>query len=127
MPPTDVFGERAAAGAEDLVAGLERGHVRADSLDDAGDVGSRNGLLRPPEPEHEPRDERRAAGHVPVGGIDAGGADADEDVVLPHLRPVDLLESEQVGRAVLPLHDRLHTASVRQRDATHCPLAILPT
>lgn len=36
-------------------------------------------------------------------------------------------ELERVGRAVSPLHDRSHTASVRQRDATLCPLAILPT
>ena len=42
-----VLGERAVAPAEDLVAGLEARHVRADRLDGAGDIGAADRVLRP--------------------------------------------------------------------------------
>ena len=36
----------------------------------------------------------------------------DKDVVVPHLRLLDLLEPQPFGRPVAPMHDRLHTYSV---------------
>ena len=70
----------------DVIARRERGHVRADALDDAGAFVA----------EHR----RRVAGRigarcrVEVGVADAAGGEPDEDLARARLREVDLLDDE---------------------------------
>ena len=82
----DSLGEGAEAGHErrpvDLVAGLHRGDVRTDSSHDAGEVASGDLEARSPETDLEPGDVGDAADEVPVGGVDGGGVDLDEDLVV---------------------------------------------
>ena len=88
-----VLGEGALADAEHLVAGLEPGHVLADRLHDAGDVHARDGVLRCPQPVAREADRVRQAGHdVPDAPVDAGGAHADQDLVVADRGPVDVAE-----------------------------------
>jgi hypothetical protein len=45
---------------------------------------------------------------VPDASVDAGGVDADEDLVVADLGPFDAADLEQVGRAVGGVDDSLH-------------------
>ena len=58
--------------AEDLVTRLEQGDAGADGLDDAGDV--------PPEDEWQTVDGPDLSPVPPVGRVDAGRADGDQDL-----------------------------------------------
>ena len=103
-----VFGESANAAAEDLVARREARDLRTHGLDDPGDVGSANAVLGPAHPEHEP-DEIWNAGHGgPIGRIEAGRSNAQQNLVLLDGRLLDVRESENGGVAVSVLDDCLH-------------------
>ena len=106
----DVLREGAAALAEDLVAGLELGHVRADRLDrpgqvDAGRAG-RFGRRRPSR--HPDQVWAGRASRASRTALTRRGADADEDAVVVDDRAVDLLGAEDVGGPVRVADDRLH-------------------
>ncbi len=108
-----VLGEGAGRGAEDLVAGRESGDVRAGGLHAAGEIASRDAVLRLAEPVAHDTHEIRLAGHeVPDAGVDAGGVDANEHLAGGRHRPVDVVELEDLVCAVPVLDDRLHRSSV---------------
>ena len=70
-----------------LVTGLQPAHVGADRLDPARrvDPGHPDFGLVSPTP-HQPRDERVAAQHVPVVGVERSGVHPDQHVVGADLR-----------------------------------------
>ena len=68
-------------GAEDLVTGLEVGHVLADGFHDTGDIGSPHRCRWPAEPDRRPHDVGDAGHGHPVGSVDAGGPHTNENVV----------------------------------------------
>ena len=78
-----VLGEGALADAEHLVARPEPGHVRADRLDDPGQVHARDGDLGRAHPEAHEADRIRQAGHdVPDAPVDAGRAHTDQHLAV---------------------------------------------
>ncbi len=103
-----VFGERAVAPPEHLVARPEALHVAANGLDGAGDIGARNWVLRLAQAGDEAHDERRARHQDPVADMDRRRVDANEDLVVGDLGLVDLARGENVGRPVLVLNDCQH-------------------
>jgi hypothetical protein len=94
--------------AHDHVADLQVGDARTDGLDDAGDVGAGDAVLRPTQPVGQAREEGLAPHHVPVRGVEADGLHAHEHLVLGRDRGLDLVEDEQVGTAVAVLGECLH-------------------
>ena len=111
---THVLAERAAPGAEDLVAGSEARHVVGDRLNDAGEVDAAPGLLRPPESKERPHGERTPADLVRVEHVDGCRPHAYEHAPGLELRLVDLRELQL---AVLVADDRLHDIL---RGGVHC-------
>ena len=100
-----------AAPAEHLVAWLDLRHVRADRLDAARHVDAADGPLRMPQSLGRAKKIRRAPHHVPVVGVHGRGADRDEHAVVVERRPLDLLEPQHLGRAVLAVGDHVHCKS----------------
>ena len=93
---------------EDLVPDLEAGHVPADLLHDPGQVGAAHPSARPAQPEVRTGDVGHSRHAGDVRRVHAGGAHAHEHAALLEPRPLDLLEPQNVWRAVLILDDRLH-------------------
>jgi hypothetical protein len=85
-----VLGVGAGARAEHLVPGLEPRHAVADGRHVPGNVRPADADLGPAQPVDGTRDVRQSAHHRPVGRVDAGGTDADEHLVLPDFRSLDL-------------------------------------
>ena len=106
-----VLGEGAVAGAVDLVARLELGHVLADGLDRSGEGPARVGGLGRADAEAREAHRVRQAGHaVPRAHVDAGGRHPHEYLVVADRRPGELVElQDALGLgAVAVLHDCLH-------------------
>ena len=104
-----VLREGSLADAEHLVAGGEAGHVLADRLHDPGQVHAQDRVLRRPDPVPRDADRVGQSRHqVPDATIHPRGMDAHQDLVVGHLRWVDVPELEDVGRAVGLLDDCLH-------------------
>ncbi len=92
-----VLGEGAAGCAEDLVAGLELGHVLAHRLDRSRDVAASDAGVRPPQPPINGRKTNRLAPHdPPVARVDGRRANADEHAVGLEGGPLDLLKPQVV-------------------------------
>jgi hypothetical protein len=101
----DVLGVRAVAPRvgqhpEDLVAGCETGDTDADGLDDAGDV--------PAEGERRLAEEAAGGPVLPVGGVEPGGVDPDQDLVGARRGALDLGDFEDLGTAEGVLRDDSH-------------------
>ena len=104
-----VLGEGASADPEDLVADFEPGHVRTDRHDRAGDVEPEHGVLGFAEAGAHEAEQVGHAGHeVPGAAVHPGRVHANQHLVGADGWPVDLLDAENVGGAVLVPHDRLH-------------------
>jgi hypothetical protein len=108
-----VLGEAAAvngtaAPAEDLVAHVEIGDLRADLGDRASDLSPSDRVPRSPQSGGKTDDVGDAARGDTVRVADAGRVHADQHVVITGRRRVDLPQFEDVRRAVLALDDRLH-------------------
>ena len=104
-----VLGERPAGDAEHLVAHGEPGDRRPDFDDGAGDVEAGHAVLRPTESETDDPEQVGPTGHhVPGTSVETGGADVDEDLVVGDLGQGDVLQPQDVGRAVPVLDDRAH-------------------
>jgi hypothetical protein len=121
-PSGRILGESAVAGAEHLIAPLEVLDVLPDSLDAACEVGAADAGLGRAEPGAGDPEQVRETGHeVPVTDVCARGEYAYEHVVVSDPGLLDVLELQDVGRAVAVLHDRLHRilrgcgAAARQR------------
>jgi hypothetical protein len=114
-----VFRQRAAAAAEHLVATLKLRHRTADRLDRAGKIPTRNALLGSPNAEADQTHEVRSTGHdVPHLGTDAGRVNANKDLVSSRRRRRDLIEPEDVRRAVTVLRYRLHPVLLRRGETS---------
>jgi hypothetical protein len=95
--------------AEDLVTGAEPRDVDADRLDDTGQIGARDAMLRSAHARaHEPQDEGDPSHRVPDIRMDRSRVNLDQNTVIVDGGSIDLAELENVGRAVAILHDRLH-------------------
>src|SRR2546426_500851 len=78
----DVVGAGAVAGAVDLIARNELGHVLADGLDRSGHTPARVGGLGPAEPEARPDEVGEAGHHMPRAPIHAGRTHVHQDLVV---------------------------------------------
>ena len=105
---THVLGEGARRPAEDLVARSELGHILADRLDRARDIGPRDPVLRPARAGREAQEVGQAPGEDPVPDVDRCRVDAHQHLAITDVRLVDVLELECFLRAVVVLDDRLH-------------------
>jgi hypothetical protein len=94
--------------AEHAVADLELRHRCADFRDLAGELAARNPAVRPPEALEEAGDKRRAGTSVSVGAIDRARVDLDEQLSFLRDGTLDLLDPEDVGRAVAIGDDGFH-------------------
>lgn len=85
--------------------------MAADGLDDAGEVHAGDAVAGAAQPVAE-ADRVRQAGHqVPDAGVDAGGADPDEHVVVADPGRVDVPQFPPFCRAVAVLDDGFHEPS----------------
>lgn len=91
-----------------LVARTELRDTLANGLDNPCDILASNDLLRSAKPEGQTRDERETGGVDPVRMVDRRGADSNEYIVVGDLRPHDVLERQNICRAVRVLNDCLH-------------------
>src|SRR5207244_3231642 len=91
-------------GAEHRIARPEPGHPTAAGLHHPGQVQS-EGERRLPEPAQQSR------ASLPVGGVDARGVDADEDLVGSGDRLVGLDDLQDLRTAEGPLTHRTHTTT----------------
>src|SRR6266566_7468231 len=110
-PGADVRGEGSVAGAVDLIARLEPGHLLTGGLDRSRQAATGVGGLGPAKPEARQTDGVRQARHqMPRAPVHAGGMHPHEDLVGCDRRPGDLGEPEHLlgRRAVLILDDRRH-------------------
>jgi hypothetical protein len=98
------------APAEHLIARLQISDVLADGCHHAGQVPAGDGVAWPTQTKRQPHDARHAGHHEVVAGMDRSGADADQDVAVPHDRPAHIGVLEHLGRPVATLHDRPHPA-----------------
>ena len=111
-----VLGERSAARAEHRLARFEPRHVRADRLDDAGQLRAQSGDLRPAQPVAGDPDQVGQPGHdVPRAPVQAGRTDAHEHLLITDIGHLHLAEAQDVGRAVAVAHDRLHRSPARRK------------
>ena len=93
----------------------------ADRDDRAGHVGAADAGLGGAQAEAHDAHQVGLAGHqVPVADVDAGGADADEHVVLAGGGSGDCRVVQDVGGAVPVLDDGLHGARVRLDLVVRC-------
>ena len=79
-----------SAPAEHLIARFEVRDRSADGFYHTGDVPARDRGPGPAKSERQPHDARHAGHHEVVAGVDRSGADADEDVAVPHDRPAHI-------------------------------------
>ncbi len=93
----DELGERAAVGVEhgeDRIADLEPRRLDAARLDRAGEVAAHD------QRQHVGADRRiMAVADLIVDRVEAGGDDADDDLVVDRLRPVDRVDADLLGAA----------------------------
>jgi len=87
---------------------LEVRDRRADGFHHAGQVSAGDGVAWPTQTERQPHDARHAGHHEVVAGVDRSGADADQDVAVPHDRPAHIGVLKHLGRPVAALHDSHH-------------------
>jgi hypothetical protein len=104
-----VLSEGAVAGAKHLVPRPKLGHALAHRLDAPGDIETANGILGRAEPEARDANQVGQPCHqVPDALVDPGCAHLEENLLVANGRLVDLLELQNVGRAVSVLDDCLH-------------------
>lgn len=103
-----------SAPAEHLITRFEVRDRRANGFHHTGDVPARDRAPGPAKSERQPHDVRHAGQHEVVAGVDRSGADADQDVAVPHDRPAHIGVLEHLGRPVAALHDGLHRRLGRQ-------------
>ena len=108
--------------AEDLVSDRELFDRRADRFDVTRELCSEDSLLRSANARDEAADERNRNAATSVGFTsrtvrpgDRHGADLDEDLVLLGGWPLDLLESQNVGRPVPVVHNCPHESAYQYR------------
>ena len=97
-----------AADAEDVVADRELADRWANRLDLPGQLGAQDSLLRSTQAGEEPPEERVGSTSVTVRPVDRRGTDPDQDFVLFGARPLDLLEAQDLRRAVPIVDDCPH-------------------
>ena len=108
-PADGVLGEGSLGDAVDVVARFQGGDVLADGLDPSGDLTAPYSVFRDTQPVARQPDRVGQAGHdVPDAPVHTGGMHPQQHLVGARLRPVDLLEPQDVGLAVDVLDDRLH-------------------
>src|SRR6266508_1958213 len=106
------------AGSEDLVARVKIRDLRTDLGDRAGNVRPSDTVPRSPKFGAEAGDVRDAPHDDAVSQVEASRVHADQHVLLPDDRFVDLLRGENIRRPVPVLDDRLHGALLVRR-ASH--------
>ena len=104
----DVLGAGSALLAEHLVARLEAGHILPDRLDPAGEIDAGDVALGLAPTGGSPCEVGVASEQMPVERIHRRGADPNEDLVVGRYRFRDVLECEDIGRAVAVIRDRIH-------------------
>ena len=86
-----------------------------DCLDHSGELAAEDPPLRPQETGEEAADEVLGAAEPTVRPVDGRGVDPDEDLVVLGHRPLDLLEPQDLGRAVPVVDDRSHALTSQVR------------
>src|SRR2546423_13720436 len=99
--------------AEGTVSGFEPRDVRADGLDDAGDIQPQPGTSGPADAEEEPRKLPAWIEAVEVGPVHRRGVNADEHLALFRARAVDLADFDHARRSVSVAGGGLHWLGVR--------------
>jgi hypothetical protein len=108
VPAADrVFREGSTTGAEHRLSDRQIGHVRADGVDDAGDVESPHLLTWTPPAGLRTQDP---AHHDVVRWIDRRRTHSHEHLVASGGRPTDLLDLEGLRTSVTVLDNRPHRA-----------------
>jgi hypothetical protein len=109
-PAAGVFGERARAEADNVLAGAQSAHVRADCLHPAGRVDAGHPGPGPGQSgaAHEPRDVGIAAQHVPVVGVEGRGVNPDQHVIGSDPGRLRIGEPQDVRRSEPVLDDCFH-------------------
>ena len=74
--------EPVLAEPEHAVAGLERGHARAERLDDAGELAAEDRHLRLRQAGEEPDDPRMGGAEATVGAVHGRRVDPDEHLAV---------------------------------------------
>jgi hypothetical protein len=109
-PAAGVFGERARAEADNVLAGAQSAHVRADRLHPVGRVDAGHPGPGPGQSgaAHEPRDVGIAAQHVPVVGVEGRGVNPDQHVIGSDPGRLRIGEPQDVRRSEPVLDDCFH-------------------
>ena len=107
-----VPGVRAKASTEDLLTRLKPGHLGTHGRDLAGHVCAPDAGFRLAHPVHRPGDIRQSTHDCPVARIDARGPNANQYLTVRDLGRTDVLEYQDLGRAIRLLHHCLHRASL---------------
>ncbi len=105
-----ILGQGSVFPTEHLIARFELRHILADRLDPPCEVLAPDVSLRCAEPEGQAAQVRKAGHDMPVPDECARGENAEQHVVADR-RPVDVLEPQDICRAVPVLDDRLHGVS----------------
>ena len=111
----DMLGEGAEApGAEiavDPVSDLPPRHAAAGRFDFSGHVAAGDLDPRPEQAEEETIDQGLAADQSQIPVVDGNRMDTDPDFIVGRFGALDLLDVDDVGRAVFPVHCGLHPVS----------------
>ena len=105
------FRERPRGEPEHVLAHVKVRHIGSRALDHPGEIHAQDGVPGMAEPSREPDEERGPTHHVPVAREERRGTDADEHLTGTRLRPVKVLELEDVRGTVSTVGDRLHPGS----------------
>jgi hypothetical protein len=101
--------------AKDLVADREAAYVGPDLRHRARELVAEDPRLRPPPATDSALDERRGAAPGAVVAVDRRGMDPDQDLVGHGYRTLDLLDPQELGRAVPVQDDSPHALPPRSR------------
>jgi hypothetical protein len=116
-------------GAEDVVTDVELGDSGTDGFDHARQLDAEYPPPRPTETEQEAPEDWTGYAKVGIGLGDGRGADPDEDFVVLGRGPLDVLDAENLGRAVPVLDNGFHAFTPfrgRPRPTNH-PRIAMPT
>ena len=105
------LGKRAAAAAEDFVAGFESRHVPADRFDLAGHIRAEPGDLWMGQPGGQADEVRQASHQVPVRRVEGGRAHFHQYFVVLGSGLFDIRDLDDIRRPVSRIDSGFHWRS----------------